>query len=194
MRNTCQKASMLSQEGETLPVLYLIIHGCTGTPARNAPDLNGSSSFPLVVVPCRLHQRQIPLPSIPNPQQTAVVDTFLTSGKSNTGRRASPLATLSIRSLTCAPAPCIGHKIPHEHIQWSTDGAQAHNLKARILCSCKLAAYPDFALANLEVSINKYTLQMLTAWATFSSEPLGWPSYGWLQRMVQQTYIWKAAE
>lgn len=34
----------------TLP--YCMSTGCTGTPARNAPLLNGSRYLPLVVVPC----------------------------------------------------------------------------------------------------------------------------------------------
>jgi hypothetical protein len=36
----------------TLP--YLIMMGCTGTPARNAPVLNCSSDVPLLVVPWRV--------------------------------------------------------------------------------------------------------------------------------------------
>lgn len=32
--------------------LYCSTTGCTGTPARKAPVLNGSRPLPLVVVPC----------------------------------------------------------------------------------------------------------------------------------------------
>merc|ERR1711977_64814 len=51
MRTMCLTPPILSQAGETLPDLYSMITSVTGTPARKAPDLNGKTYFPFVVVP-----------------------------------------------------------------------------------------------------------------------------------------------
>ena len=52
IRVTCQIAEMLSQAGCTVWQVYWITCGCTGTPAKKAPDLKGSRQCPFVVVPC----------------------------------------------------------------------------------------------------------------------------------------------
>lgn len=130
-------ASMLSQEGETFPIEYLIIHGCNGAPARKAPVLKGNSCLPLVVVPCKkpfqyiaaadLAQMQVDklltveyeerlqeyTPAEPEKRtEIYCMMRFIaatsgnmgsrndTSGNRSTGRRPSPAATLSMRSLT----------------------------------------------------------------------------------------------
>ena len=54
---TCQSASTDSQAGEKRPGPYCRITGCTGAPARNAPDLNGSKPSPFVVVPCHVPRK-----------------------------------------------------------------------------------------------------------------------------------------